>query len=156
MSTSGVPKRIRQFGDDEPQATLALSLHAPDDETRSKIVPLNRRWPLAELLDAMDDYSSKVNRRMTFEYVLLKDANMRDDQAEALADIALRYGAHINLIPFNPVSQTPHQRPDQDSILRFAAIAKMGGGHVTVRGQRGADIDAACGQLALKAKNKKN
>ena len=66
-----------------PKRLLALSLHAPDDETRSKIVPLNRRWPLAELLDAMDDYSSKVNRRMTFEYVLLKDANMRDDQAEA-------------------------------------------------------------------------
>lgn len=151
VSTSGVPKRIRQFGDDEPQVTLALSLHAPDDETRSRIVPLNRRWPLPELLAAMDDYSAKVNRRMTFEYVLLADENMSDEQAEMLAALGRRYGAHINLIPYNPVSATPHVRPDQEATLRFAAIVRTCGGRVTVRGQRGADIDAACGQLVLRA-----
>lgn len=148
VSTSGVPDRIRQLGRDEPQVTLALSLHAPDDATRSRLVPLNRRWPIAELMAAMDDYQRLVNRRITIEYVLLRDANMRDDQARELAALARRYAAHVNLIPFNPVSATPHQRPSRDEIDRFAAIvAEVGASH-TVRGQRGADIDAACGQLA--------
>nr|MBA3709631.1 23S rRNA (adenine(2503)-C(2))-methyltransferase RlmN [Planctomycetota bacterium] len=147
VSTSGVPKRIRQLAADEPQVTLALSLHAADDETRSRIVPLNRRWPLAELLEAMRDYSASVNRRMTLEYVLLADANMTDAHARSLAGVARRFGAHINLIPFNPVSETPHQRPSTDEVRQFAAVVEAEGGHATVRGQRGADIDAACGQL---------
>ncbi|MDA3959879.1 MAG: 23S rRNA (adenine(2503)-C(2))-methyltransferase RlmN [Planctomycetota bacterium] len=150
VSTSGVPDRIRQLGRDEPQVTLALSLHAPDDATRSRLVPLNRRWPIAELMAAMDDYSRMVNRRITLEYVLLRDANMRDDQARDLAGLARRYGAHINLIPFNPVTDTPHQRPSWDEIDRFASLVDAAGGSLTVRGQRGADIDAACGQLARK------
>lgn len=152
VSTSGVPGKIRQLGDDEPQVTLALSLHAPDDETRSRLVPLNRRWPLADLMDAMQDYAGKVNRRITLEYVLLADANMRHDQAQALGAFARRYGAHINLIPFNPVFTSPHQRPSWDAVEDFEAEVLAAGGHATVRGQRGADIDAACGQLAIKAK----
>lgn len=147
VSTSGVADKIRQFADDEPQVTLALSLHAPDNETRSRIVPLNKKWPIEELLDAMDEYASKVNRRMTLEYVLLADDNMSDDQAVALAKIAKRYGAHINLIPFNPVDQTPHHRPSWDAVEDFADVITGAGGHATIRGQRGADIDAACGQL---------
>ncbi len=150
VSTSGVPKRIRQLAEDEPQVTLALSLHAADDETRSRIVPINKRWPLEELLAAMDDYSHRVNRRTTFEYVLLADANMTGAHAEGLAHMARRYGAHINLIPFNPVSDTPHQRPTWDEVEAFAEKVTAAGGHVTVRGQRGADIDAACGQLKKK------
>ena len=150
VSTSGVPDRIRQLAQDEPQVTLALSLHAPDDPTRSRLVPLNRRWPVAELMAAMDDYSKQVNRRITLEYVLLQDANMSEQQAEQLAALARRYRAHINLIPFNPVSATPHRRPPHDEVLHFAAVVQHNGGQVTVRGQRGADIDAACGQLARK------
>ena len=147
VSTSGVPARIRQLAADEPQITLALSLHAADDATRDRIVPLNRRWPLAELLAAMDDYSRLVNRRMTLEYVLLADDNMSDAHAERLAEIARRYGAHINLMPFNPVEGSPHRRPSWDQVEIFAALVEHLGGHATVRGQRGADIDAACGQL---------
>lgn len=147
VSTSGVPKRIRQLADDEPQVTLAFSLHAADDETRSKIVPLNRRWPLEEVLDAMQDYSAKVSRRMTLEYVLLGDDNMSIDHAERLAGVAQRFNAHVNLIPFNPVFETPHRRPSDDEIDEFARNAHAFGANVTVRGQRGADIDAACGQL---------
>ena len=147
VSTSGVPARIRQLGVDEPQVTLALSLHAPDDETRSRIVPLNRRWPLAELMAAMADYAGSVNRRMTLEYVLLADANMAPEQASALAELARRFQAHINLIPFNPVTETVHQRPSTLQVEEFAARVQISGGNVTVRGQRGADIDAACGQL---------
>jgi 23S rRNA (adenine2503-C2)-methyltransferase len=84
---------------------------------------------------------------MTFEYVLLADAYMSPEQAEGLAAIAGRFGAHINLIPFNPVTETPHRRPSTEQVRAFADAVTAAGGHVTVRGQRGADIDAACGQL---------
>jgi len=150
VSTSGVAPKIRCFGQDEPQVTLALSLHAPDDETRNRLVPLNRRWPIAELLDAMDAYAKTVNRRMTFEYVLLADANMASAQARDLARLARRYGAHINLIPFNTVEHSQHRAPAEAEVQRFAAELGRAGGHYTLRGQRGADIDAACGQLADK------
>jgi 23S rRNA (adenine2503-C2)-methyltransferase len=106
---------------------------------------------LAELLAAMDAYSQAVNRRMTLEYVLLADANMTEFHAEKLAGVGRRYGAHINLIPFNPVIETPHRRPRTDEVDRFLAVVIKHGGHATVRGQRGADIDAACGQLNRRA-----
>jgi 23S rRNA (adenine2503-C2)-methyltransferase len=150
ISTSGVPKRIRQLALDEPQVTLAFSLHAADDDTRSQIVPLNRRWPLADVLAAMDEYATKVGRRMTLEYVLLADKNMTPAHAESLADVGRRFGAHINLIPYNPVLETPHKRPFHGQVLAFDALVREHGGHTTVRGQRGADIDAACGQLKKK------
>lgn len=150
ISTSGVPKRIRQLADDEPQVTLAFSLHAADDETRSQIVPLNRRWPLTEVLGAMEEYATKVGRRMTLEYVLLAEKNMTEAHAESLAQTGMRFGAHINLIPYNPVMETPHQRPSTDQIRTFDELVRAYGGHTTVRGQRGADIDAACGQLKKK------
>ncbi len=150
VSTSGVPKRICQFAVDEPQVTLALSLHAADDDTRNRLVPINRRWPLADLLAAMDEYSTTVNRRMTIEYVLLGDANMSNDHAASLAEVARRYGAHINLIPFNPVFETGHRRPSTEEVRDFAAAVEFHGGVGTVRGQRGADIAAACGQLKLR------
>jgi 23S rRNA (adenine2503-C2)-methyltransferase len=151
VSTSGVPKRIRQLADDEPQVTLAFSIHAADNETRSRIVPLNRRWPLDEVLEAMADYSAKVGRRMTLEYVLLAEANMTPGHAERLAAVARRFGAHINLIPYNPVMETPHHRPTTAQVKAFAERVEALGGHLTVRGQRGADIDAACGQLKRRA-----
>ncbi|NET74538.1 MAG: 23S rRNA (adenine(2503)-C(2))-methyltransferase RlmN, partial [Sphaerospermopsis sp. SIO1G2] len=154
VSTSGVPERIRDLGKDEPQVTLALSLHAPDDATRSQIVPLNKRWPVETLMAAMDDYRTMVNRRITLEYVLLADANMSAAQADELGHLARRYGAHINLIPFNPVSSSEHQRPHWDQVERFADQVRQAGGHATVRGQRGADIDAACGQLKIKKEAK--
>lgn len=147
VSTSGVPKRIRELADDEPQVTLAFSLHAADDETRSRIVPLNRRWPLDEVLQAMADYSAKVSRRMTLEYVLLADANMTDAHAERLAQVAIRFQAHVNLIPVNPVAGTPHARPTVEQVERFVRLVAARWENVTIRGQRGPDIDAACGQL---------
>jgi 23S rRNA (adenine2503-C2)-methyltransferase len=150
ISTSGVPKRIRDLANDEPQVTLAFSLHAADDDTRSRIVPLNRRWPLEDVLGALKDYSDQVGRRMTFEYVLLADANMTPEHAERLAKTARRFGAHINLIPFNPVTDAGHQRPHWGQVEAFDEQVRAAGGVTTVRGQRGADIDAACGQLKKK------
>ncbi len=147
ISTSGVPARIRQLAGDEPQVTLALSLHAGDDETRSRLVPLNVRWPLAEVLAAMGDYAARVGRRPTLEYVLLADANMTPEHARSLCAAARPIGAHINLIPFNPVFETGHRRPTPDEVRTFAELVGNHGGHATVRGARGSDIDAACGQL---------
>ena len=147
VSTSGVPARIRELGRDEPQVTLALSLHAADDETRSRLVPLNKRWPVAEVLAAMADYADSVSRRPTFEYVLLADANMTLAHAQGLARAARSLGAHINLIPFNPVFETGHRRPERVEVRVFAEQVVEAGGHVTVRASRGTDIDAACGQL---------
>jgi len=147
ISTSGVPARIRQLASDEPQVTLALSLHAGDDETRSRLVPLNKRWPLAEVLAAMADYAGRVGRRPTLEYVLLADANMTPEHARSLVAAARPIGAHINLIPFNPVIETAHRRPTTAEVKEFAELVLAAGGHATVRGARGTDIDAACGQL---------
>lgn len=153
VSTSGVPKRILQLAEDEPQVTLALSLHAADDETRGKIVPINKRWPLDELLATMDQYCTKVSRRMTLEYVLLADANMTEAHADRLATTAARFNAHVNLIPYNPVMETPHRRPSSKEVTAFAERLAAAGANLTIRGQRGADIDAACGQLRMKNKS---
>ncbi|MCS6970043.1 MAG: 23S rRNA (adenine(2503)-C(2))-methyltransferase RlmN [Planctomycetes bacterium] len=147
VSTSGVPMRIRQFARDEPQVTLALSLHAADDATRSRLVPLNRRWPLAEVLAAMRDYASQVGRRPTLEYVLLADANMSRVHAEQLAATARALHAHINLIPYNPVADLAHVPPERRAVAAFASMVRRYGGHATVRRPRGCDIAAACGQL---------
>lgn len=147
VSTSGVPARIRELGRDEPQVTLALSLHAADDETRSRLVPINQRWPLAVVLEAMRDYASMVSRRITLEYVLLADANMSEAHAESLARTARSLAAHINLIPFNAVIETAHRAPSRAEVRVFAERVALAGGHVTVRTGRGNDIDAACGQL---------
>lgn len=148
ISTAGVPERIRQLAEDEPQVTLALSLHAADDQTRSRLVPLNRRFPLAELMAAMDAYADRVKRRITLEYVLLADANMRDEQAKALGRLARRHRAHVNLIPFNALGpEAVHRAPQEEDIRRFAKLVCAQGVQVTRRCQRGADIDAACGQL---------
>jgi 23S rRNA (adenine2503-C2)-methyltransferase len=151
VSTSGVPRRIVQLGRDEPQVTLAFSLHAPDDETRSRIVPLNRRWPLADVFAAIREYQALVNRRPTFEYVLLADLNMEPRHADGLAQHARAHHAHINLIPYNPVHETPHRAPTAAEVRAFADRVAAAGGHVTVRTPRGQDIDAACGQLKRKS-----
>lgn len=147
VSTSGVPARIRQLARDEPQVTLALSLHAADDETRSRLVPLNRRWPLAEVVAALRDYAELVGRRPTLEYVLLPEANMGEQHARALAALARELRAHINLIPYNPVSDLPWRPASPDEVRAFLRAVRRAGGHATVRRSRGADIAAACGQL---------
>ena len=117
------------------------------DETRSKLVPINQRWPLAVVLEAMRDYASMVSRRITLEYVLLADANMSEAHAESLARTARCLAAHINLIPFNAVLETAHRAPSRAEVRVFAERVALAGGHVTVRTGRGDDIDAACGQL---------
>ena len=147
ISTSGlVPQMIRIA--DETNVALAVSLHAPNDELRSELVPINRRHPIAELLDACWHYVEKQNARsVTFEYVMLDGVNDRPEHARQLATLLRGRPAKVNLIPFNPFPGTRYRRSGEEAIVRFRDLLIRGGVIATIRRTRGDDIDAACGQL---------
>ena len=147
ISTSGlVPQMIRIA--DETNVALAVSLHAPNDELRSEIVPINRKHPIAELLAACWHYVEKQNaRNVTFEYVMLDGVNDRPEHARQLAGLLRGHPAKVNLIPFNPFPNTQFRRSSEMAIERFRDILLKGGVMATIRRTRGDDIDAACGQL---------
>jgi len=147
ISTSGVVPAIRRFSEERVQFGLAISLHAATDEVRNILVPLNRKYPIAELMDACREYVARTNRRVTFEYVMIRDLNDGPDQAERLAELLSGMLCHVNLIPLNPVPETGLERSTPEAIRRFAAIVKGAGIEVTTRRERGTDIQAACGQL---------
>jgi 23S rRNA (adenine2503-C2)-methyltransferase len=155
VSTSGVVPMIERLRDDCPVA-LAVSLHAPDDALRDELVPLNRKYPLHELLAACTRYLEKAPRDfITFEYCMLDGVNDAPEQAAALLALVAKAGPHgralpckFNLIPFNPFPQSGLKRSAADRIGAFAAVLQAGGVVTTVRRTRGDDIDAACGQLA--------
>lgn len=146
ISTSGVVPRILQLAGDNPQVGLAISLHAAEDCTRSSLVPMNRRYPLAQLMEACREYSRITRRRITFEMALTAD-NANRAEAEALVRLLKGQLGHVNLIPVNPVAGTGLERPDQEKLKRFAHVLEVGGISVSWREERGTDIDAACGQL---------
>ena len=148
VSTAGVVPGIERLREECPVA-LAVSLHAPDDALRDRLVPINRRYPLAALLDACRRYLEKAPRDfITFEYVMLDGVNDGDAEARALAAIAARVPSKFNLIPFNPFAGSPFRRSTPERIRRFADILQRTGVTVTTRKTRGDDIAAACGQLA--------
>lgn len=148
VSTAGHVPGIRRLAE-EPglQVGLAVSLHAPDDCLRNRLVPLNRAYPLAELLQACRQYTAATRRRVTFEYVLLRGVNDSLPQARALAGLVRGMLGHVNLIPYNPVPGLNFEAPSPEGISRFARTLQDLGVTVTVRWSRGADIEAACGQL---------
>ncbi len=154
ISTAGVVPAIRRLHEDT-DVSLAVSLHAPDDELRSQLVPLNRKYPIAELLDACRQYVSEHNRRrITFEYVMLKGVNDSLDHARRLVKLLRGIPSKLNLIPFNPYPHALYECSDQATIDRFRDFV-VGKGIVTVtRKTRGDDIDAACGQLVGKVKDR--
>jgi 23S rRNA (adenine2503-C2)-methyltransferase len=148
VSTSGVIPGMDRLRDECPVA-LAVSLHAPDDALRDRLVPVNRKYPIAELLKACRRYLEKAPRDfITFEYVMLEGVNDGDAQARALARLAQRVSCKFNLIPFNPFPASGFQRSAPERIRRFAQILQDKGAIVTTRKTRGDAIDAACGQLA--------
>jgi 23S rRNA (adenine2503-C2)-methyltransferase len=149
VSTVGVVPGMRRLAQHPLPVTLAVSLHAPDDARRETLVPLNRRYPIAAVIDAAREYAAIKGRRVTFEYACIAGVNDEPHQADLLARrlIGLRGGAHVNLIPLNPTGAFAGRPPDRDRINRFAAHLTAGGMNVTVRRNRGVDIDAACGQL---------
>lgn len=150
ISTSGVVPKIDALAEEPYQVNLAVSIHAPDDELRDSLVPLNRRYPIVELLNACERYVVKTGRRVSFEYALMVGINDGDVTALNLARLLSRrrkLRCHVNVIPLNPVDVLPYQRPSPEGIERFAAILREGGIATTVRYSRGVDIAAACGQL---------
>ncbi len=148
ISTSGIVPRIEALADEPYQVNLAVSLHAPNDELRSQLVPINERWPVPVLMRACDEYIAKTGRRISFEYALMKGINSSDEIARELGQLLRGRLCHVNVIPFNPVDVLEFERPDHESIDRFASIVEETGNvPVTVRYSRGVEIAAACGQL---------
>ncbi|MEW6048544.1 MAG: 23S rRNA (adenine(2503)-C(2))-methyltransferase RlmN, partial [Bacillota bacterium] len=148
VSTAGVAPGILQLaGEPGLQVNLALSLHAPNDRLRDRLVPLNRRWPLEPLMEAVRTYIRATRRRVSFEYVMLADVNDTPELARELADRVGGLLCHVNLIPYNPVPGLPFEPSPDAAVKRFAGILEGRGVAVTVRMPRGRSIHAACGQL---------
>ena len=154
VSSSGLVPAIERFGREglAEDIGLAISLNATTDATRDEIMPINTRWNIATLLDAIRELPPSRRRRVTFEYVLLADVNDTDDDATRLVALVSEFDCHVNAIPFNPHPGTPLRRPSPERIGRFVARCRAGGLSVHIRTPRGDDIGAACGQLALEAK----
>jgi 23S rRNA (adenine2503-C2)-methyltransferase len=150
VSTSGIVPRIEALSEEPLQLNLAISLHAPDDDLRSRLVPINQRYPIATLMAAVDRYIAKTGRRVSFEYALMRGVNDQEQTANDLAALLCGRLCHVNLIPLNPVELLPFERPDRVGIERFAGILRTAGIPTSVRYSRGLDIDAACGQLRAK------
>jgi 23S rRNA (adenine2503-C2)-methyltransferase len=147
ISTVGLPAGIRRLARTQVPYRLAISLHAPNDELRNELVPVNRRVGIAAILDAAADYFATTGRRLTFEYVLLAGVNDRPEHARQLVDLLGGKTALLNVIPYNPVKDLPYRTPAAAAIRRFREILLAGGIAVKFRQRRGERIDAACGQL---------
>jgi len=151
VSTVGVVPGMRRLATESLPVTLAVSLHAPDDALRGTLVPLNRRYPIADVLDAAVDVAGAHGRRVSFEYAAIAGVNDRPEQAEALGRLLARWpgvgGAHVNVIPLNPTAGFPGRASSPARLRAFAEGVRRFGVNTTIRRNRGVDIDAACGQL---------
>ena len=153
VSTSGLADKIYKFADENIQINLAVSLHAPNNDLRTKIMKINRAYPLEKLMPAIDYYLEKTNRRITFEYILLSDVNDHKEEALQLAKLLKnkRHLSYVNLIPYNPVDEhNQYQRSTKEAIVEFYGTLLEHGINCGVRVEQGTDIDAACGQLRSK------
>lgn len=148
VSTVGLAPRMRDLAGEGLPVTLALSLHAPDDELRDELVPVNRRWPVAEVLDAAWEYADRTHRRVSIEYALIRDINDQPWRADLLASLISGHLVHVNLIPLNPTPGSKWTASDPAVQDEFVRRLRTGGVGVTVRDTRGREIDGACGQLA--------
>ena len=149
ISTIGLPQGIRRLAEASCGYCLAVSLHAPDDQLRSQLVPPNARTGIAAVLEAADYFFLRTGRQVTFEYVLLQAVNDSQDHARSLGRLLSDRKVHVNLIPYNPVTGLPYQRPRPQAVRGFADTLRRTGISVTIRKTKGRRIDAACGQLRL-------
>jgi 23S rRNA (adenine2503-C2)-methyltransferase len=147
VSTVGLPQGIRKMADEPLQINLAVSLHAANDALRTQLVPINHRYPLAEVMDAIKEYLARTKRRVTFEYALMKGINDTPSHARELGALLKGLLCHVNLIPLNPVAESPYQPSTTENAATFQQILEARGIAATVRMRRGIDIDAGCGQL---------
>ncbi len=152
VSTSGIIPGINRLAEIDMQSTLALSLHAPNHEIRRKLMQIEDNYPMPELKKALKHYIEKTGRRITIEYLLIRDLNDTLQSAKELVDYLHDLKCNINLIPYNSTEKNDYQKPSNNSIMRFKSLLEQSGKKVTVRLERGADIDAACGQLSGKVK----
>lgn len=155
VSTCGIVPGIRRFAEDFPQTSLAISLHAPTDEARKSIMPVEQTYPLDLLMKTLDEYSAKTNKRVFYEYIMINGVTDRPEYAKKLAELLRGRLAHVNFIPYNPgegSSDSPMQPTSKLIIKKFQDTLEAAGVPSTIRHTMGDDIDAACGQLALKEK----
>ena len=150
ISTSGLVPQIRKLADEPLQFRLAISLHGPTDEIRNQIMPINRKYPLRDLVSACEYYQQKKGRMLTFEYILIAGINDSPEQARPLGALARRLNAKINLIPYNNVEGLSWQRPSESAQELFLRALQKEKVTATLRREKGHDIDAACGQLRLR------
>ncbi|HHX32955.1 MAG TPA: 23S rRNA (adenine(2503)-C(2))-methyltransferase RlmN [Mollicutes bacterium] len=152
VSTCGLIPGIKKFSDENLQVNLALSLHAPNDTLRSTIMKINNAYKINDLLDAVKEYIKKTNRRVTIEYVMLRDINDKDEHALELAKILKGLNVYVNLIPFNEVENNIYKKSSKERVLRFLDVLKKHKINVTIRREFGGEVDAACGQLRGRVK----
>jgi len=155
ISTSGLVPKILKLADEQIGFRLAVSLHGATDEVREKIMPVNKAYPLAKLLPAVKEFSEKHGRMITLEFILIDGVNDMIEQAEELCYIAKDLHAHVNLIPYNTVEGLPWKRPSDERIEAFANVLRAARISITLRHEKGHDIEAACGQLRLKTEKER-
>lgn len=150
VSTSGIAPKIVEYSKEGIQVNLAISLHASNNETRNKLMPINKAYPLDKLFEAIREYSQNADRRVTIEYILLKGINDSLENADELVNLLKGVFAYVNLIPYNEVAENEFKRSEKQSVRAFYERLKNKGINVTIRKEFGTDIDAACGQLRAK------
>ena len=147
VSTCGIPDKIRALAEEGLPVTLALSLHAPNNEIRKKLMPVARQYELSDVLEAFRYYYDKTGRRLTFEYSLVDQVNDEEEHAKELSALVKGLNCHINLIPVNPIKERNYRKSESKKIQKFKNILEKNRINVTIRREMGSDIDAACGQL---------
>ncbi len=147
VSTCGIVPKIKEFTNYPKQVNLAISLHAPNNELRSSIMNINKAYKIEEVMSAVKDYIAKTNRRVTFEYIMLKDVNDTIECAEELSKLLRGLNCYVNLIPYNETSHIEYKRSSEEAIMKFYDILKKNNIGVTIRREFGSKVNAACGQL---------
>lgn len=147
ISTCGIVPKIKEFTKEQRQVNLAISLHAPNDELRSKLMNINKAYSINELIDAVKEYLKVNNRKVTFEYIMLKNVNDKEENAKELANLLKGMNCYVNLIPYNETSHIEYKKSDKESVMKFYDILKKNRINVTIRREFGSEVEAACGQL---------
>ncbi len=155
VSTCGIVPKIREFSKEKRQVNLAISLHAPNDELRNKLMKINLAYPIKEVIGAVKDYLKVNNRKVTFEYIMLKGVNDKEKHAIELANLLKGLTCYVNLIPYNETSHIEFKKTENKDIMRFYDILKKNKINVTVRREFGSEVEAACGQLRSNYKEEK-
>ncbi|MDO5715124.1 MAG: 23S rRNA (adenine(2503)-C(2))-methyltransferase RlmN [Tissierellia bacterium] len=156
LSTCGIAPRVRQLGELHMPINLAVSLHETNNDNRSKLIPINRKYNLENLKDALLDYQKKTKNRITFEYTLIAGHNDKDINVKELTSMTKGLKCHINLIPLNPIEEFNQDRPKREEVVKFKKLLEKQGLQVTIRRELGSDIEASCGQLRRKFERGEN